>query len=45
MLVEVESIDVLDRMTIRRKMTEYDALCVEFLSDIYTRFCTDVVMM
>jgi len=30
MLAEVESIDVLDRMTIRRKMEEDDASCVEF---------------
>jgi hypothetical protein len=30
MLAEVENIDVLDRMTIRRKMKRDDALCVEF---------------
>jgi hypothetical protein len=44
MLVEVESIDVLDRM-MSRKLMEGDALCVEFCcSDICTFCCTDVGM-
>jgi hypothetical protein len=44
MLVAVGSIDVLDRMTTRRKMNKDDALCVEFVQIFVLCCCTDVVM-